>query len=264
MGNFLKVLVEKAIERVESGYYETSSSVTSSRPPSLKDAILACKAIPIIAELKQASPTMRRRIGGDIKAIAKAMERGGAVGISVLTENEFFGGSLEKLRVVRETVSIPILMKDVIVSDVQLKAASRLGASAVLLIKKVYDQRMCNENLDEMIKIAHSLGLEVLLETHTEEEFLSGMDAEADMLGINNRDLETLEVDINVSKRILSNVKVKRKPVVCESGISSPEQVVLLKNLGADAFLIGTSIMTSADVEGKVREFVRAYDVCQG
>ncbi|MCL7395430.1 MAG: indole-3-glycerol-phosphate synthase [Thaumarchaeota archaeon] len=264
MGNFLKVLVEKAIERVKNGYYDILPSITFSRAPSLKGAILSCKAIPIIAELKQASPTMGWRVYGDVKAIVKAMEHGGAVGISVLTEKEFFDGSLEKLRVVRETVSIPILMKDIIVNEIQLRAASRLGASAVLLIKKVYDQRMCGEDLDEMIKIAHSLGLEVLLETHTEEEFLSGMDTEADMLGINNRDLETLRVDVGVSERILSNVKAKRKPVVCESGISSPDQVILLKNLGADAFLIGTSIMTSADIESKVREFVRAYDLRQG
>ncbi|MEM2909843.1 MAG: indole-3-glycerol-phosphate synthase [Nitrososphaerota archaeon] len=264
MANFLKVLVEKAIDHAKSGYYDVSSSAIFSRSQSLKDAILACKTVPIIAELKQASPTMGKHVHGDVKAMAKAMERGGAIGISVLTEREFFDGSLEKLRVVRETVSIPILMKDIIVSVVQLEAASKLGASAVLLIKKVYDQRMCEENLDDMIKTAHSLGLEVLLETHTEEEFLSGMDTEADVLGINNRDLETLKVDLGVSERILTNVKVKRKPIVCESGINSPAQVILLKNLGADAFLVGTFIMTSTDIEGSVRELVRAYDVCQG
>lgn len=263
MASFLKVLVEKAIERVKGGYYDVSSSVTFSRPPSLRGAILACKVVPIIAELKQASPTMGRRVHGDVKAMAKAMERGGAIGISVLTESEFFDGSLEKLRVVRETVSIPVLMKDIVVSSVQLEAASKLGASAVLLIKKVYDQRMCDEKLDDMIETAHSLGLEVLLETHTEEEFLSGMDTEADMLGINNRDLETLRVDLGVSERILTNVKVKRKPIICESGISSPAQAIILKNLGADAFLVGTFIMTSPDIESRVRELVRTYDVRQ-
>ncbi|MEM1666861.1 MAG: indole-3-glycerol-phosphate synthase [Nitrososphaerota archaeon] len=264
MANFLKVLVENAIKRVKNGYYDVPSSATFSKPPSLKEAILACKAIPIIAELKLTSPTMGRRIHGDVKSMAKAMERGGAVGISVLTENTFFDGSLDKLRAVRETVSIPILMKDVIVSSIQLEAASRLGASAVLLIKKVYDQSMCDEDLDDMIKTAHSLGLEVLLETHTEEEFLSGMDTEADMLGINNRDLEMLEVDINISKRILTSAKVKRKLVVCESGINSPAQVILLKNLGADAFLVGTFIMTSTNIESSVRELVRGHDLCKG
>ncbi|MCS7135506.1 MAG: indole-3-glycerol-phosphate synthase [Nitrososphaerota archaeon] len=263
MSDFLKVLVEKAIERVKSGYYDVSSSITFSRLPSLKEAILTCKAIPIIAELKQASPTMGRRVCGDVKTMAKAMERGGAVGISVLTESAFFDGSLEKLRVVRETVSIPILMKDIVISSVQLEAASKLGASAVLLIKKVYDRKMCDEDLDDMIKTAHSLGLEVLLETHTEEEFLSGMDTEADMLGINNRDLETLKVDLGVSERILTKAKIKRKPVVCESGINSPAQVILLKNLGADAFLVGTFIMTSADIESSVRKLVMAYEIRQ-
>lgn len=264
MANFLKVLVENAIERVKSGYYNVSSSVTFPKPPNLKGAILACKDVPIIAELKQASPTMGRRVNGDVKSMAKAMECGGAVGISVLTENKFFEGSLEKLKSVRETVGIPILMKDIIVSSTQLEAASRLGASAVLLIKKIYDQRMCDEDLDDIIKTAHSLGLEVLLETHTEEEFLSGMYTEADMLGINNRDLETLKVDIGVSKRILMNVKVKRKPVVCESGINSPAQVILLKNLGADAFLVGTFIMTSTNIGDSVRELVKAYELCKG
>ncbi len=263
MVNFLKVLVENAINRVKSGYYNISSSVTSSKTPSLKEAILTCKAVPIIAEVKQASPTMERRVYGDVKNIAKAMERGGAVGISVLTENIFFDGSLEKLRLVKETVSIPILMKDIIVSSVQLEAASKLGASAVLLIKKVYDQRMCDEDLDDMIKTAHSLGLEVLLETHTEEEFLSGMNTEADMLGINNRNLDTLKVDVGVSEHILMNVKVKHKLVVCESGINSPAQVILLKSLGADAFLVGTYIMTSSDIEGSVRRFVMVYDLCK-
>lgn len=264
MASFLKILVEKAIKRVKSGYYDVSSSIKFPKPPSLKEAILACKAIPIIAELKQASPTMGKRIHGDIKSMVKAMERGGAVGISVLTEPEFFDGSLEKLRIVRETVSLPILMKDIIVSGTQLEAASKLGASTVLLIKKVYDQKMCDEDLDNMIKAAHSLGLEVLLETHTEEEFLSGMDTDADMLGINNRNLETLKVDLDVSKRILTNIKVKRKPIVCESGINDPAQVLLLKNLGADAFLVGTSIITSTDIERSVRELVRAYDIHKG
>lgn len=261
MAGFLKVLVKKSIERVKNGYYSIDYSVKPPKPLSLKDAMLTCKFVPIVAELKQASPTMRRRVHCDVKAVARAMERGGAVGVSVLTESDFFNGSLENLRIVRETVSIPVLMKDIIVSDVQLDAASRLGANAVLLIKRVYDQRMCDEDLDEMIKTAHSLGLEVLLETHTEEEFISGMDTEADMLGINNRDLETLRVDLGVSERILKNLKAKRKPIVCESGIKGPEDVVLLKNLGADAFLVGTYIMTSTDVEARVRELVRAYDV---
>ncbi|MEM2053835.1 MAG: indole-3-glycerol-phosphate synthase, partial [Nitrososphaerota archaeon] len=85
-----------------------------------------------------------------------------------------------------------------------------------------------------------------------------------DMLGINNRDLETLEVDINISKRILTSAKVKRKLVVCESGINSPAQVILLKNLGADAFLVGTFIMTSTNIESSVRELVRGHDLCKG
>jgi indole-3-glycerol phosphate synthase len=258
MPDFMDKLAEDAKATVKSGYYTTPQKATIV-PGSLKDTIAACKTAPVIAEVKAASPsagTIRKDI--DPEKHAQAMVRGGAVGISVLTEPKHFNGSLENLRSVRQSVKVPVLMKDIIISPLQLATASRMGANAVLLIQALFDRGHCQESLAQMISDAHARNMEVLLETHNMAEFRCALESGADLIGINNRNLGTLKVDLNVTKRILKRNPANGKPVVSESGICMPADLRFLRDCGAKAFLIGSAVMLAGDVEAKVREFVNA------
>jgi len=184
------------------------------------------------------------------------MENGGATGISVLTEPKHFNGSLGNLVKVRESVRLPILMKDIILDPIQLDAASRIGANVVLLIKAIFERGYCEVSLEKMIEQVHSKNLEVLLETHNEEEYQQAIETDADLVGINNRDLRTLNVDLHITERILNKHENASKVVISESGVMTPTDLVFLRNCGAQAFLIGSSIMMADNIEKKVKEFV--------
>jgi indole-3-glycerol phosphate synthase len=258
MIDFLDTLAMDATKTVDSGYYQT---VVSTKQPtiSLKTAITECKGNPVITEIKAASPSLGTiRTMLNPKEIAQAMERAGAVGISVLTEPKHFGGSLFTLTKVRETVKLPLLMKDIIIVPEQIEAAAKIGANAVLLIQALFDKHYCEMSVDKMIAFAHTRGLEVLLETHTEKEFQSAIETTADLVGINNRNLATLKIDLNTTKQILEKHKRKGKLVVSESGIKTQADLRFLRSAGADAFLIGSSIMLTENIEEKVKEFVEA------
>lgn len=258
MADFLDALAQSAKATIDSGYYEAATETETSYF-SLKKAILEAKHAPIITEIKAASPsvgTIRENI--EARSIAESMEKGGAVGISVLTEPKHFKGSLHSLVEARRAVKLPILMKDIILSPVQLGAASRLGANVALLIVALFDRGYCDCTLSDMIATAHSKGLEVLLESHTEEEFRSAVRSHTDLVGINNRNLATLNVDLSVTKRILEQNSAEGKIVVSESGVSTPADLRFLGECGAQAFLVGSSVMLADNVEGKIRELVSA------
>lgn len=258
MADFLDILAQSAKERINEGYYKVKTQVATPFV-SLKNAIQKSELTPIIAEIKFASPsTGFLRKNEHVEDIALAMENGGAVGISVLTEPKHFGGSLASFIKVRKSVKLPLLMKDIIISPVQLKTASKIGANAVLLIEALFKRGYCERDVDDMIAHAHSLNLEVLLEAHTENEFLSALNTDADLIGINNRDLKTLKVDLKITKRILKNIDPQEKIVVCESGIKTPADLRSLHQYGVHAFLIGSTIMTASDIKKKVKEFVMA------
>jgi len=260
MRDFLDILARTAAETIQTGYYEIRKEMSFSRL-SLKEAILNFKDTPIISEIKFASPSygsIRRDITPE-KA-AREMELGGAVGISILTEPKHFKGQLNFITQVREVVRIPILMKDIILSPIQIDAAAAAGANVLLLINTLFDRGYCEESLEEMIDYAHSKGLEVLLETRTEEEFISALRTDAEIIGINNRDLKTLKVDLKVTERILKKHPCVGKIVISESGIEDAGDIRFLRRCGAQAFLVGTSIMKSNDIHGKVRELVRIHE----
>ena len=258
MADFLDVLGRDARETVNTGYYEAAIETTTSHL-SLREAVLKCRDAPIIAEIKVASPSLGViRKNADVRKVASAMERGGAIGISFLTEPKHFGGSLDAFTEVRDQVKLPLLMKDITVSRAQIEAASKTGANAVLLIEPLFKRGYCECDVHSMIAYAHSLGLEVLLEAHAEEEFLSALKTEADMIGINNRNLKNMEVDLNVTKRILTKHRIRERLIVSESGIQSPVDIRFLHQCGAHAFLVGSSIMRASDIEEKVRELVTA------
>jgi indole-3-glycerol phosphate synthase len=257
MADFLDALARDAKETINKGYYKVLTQTTTAHI-SLKKAIIESKTVPVITEIKAASPsagTIRKNL--EAEKLARAMEKGGAVGISVLTEPKHFQGSLNSFAEARKAVKLPILMKDVIISFTQLEAASKVGANAVLLIQALFDRGYCECDANEMIVRAQSKNLEVLLETHNEDEFRSAVDSDADLIGINNRDLGTLKVDLDVSRRILKNSDAKGKIVVSESGINTPADLRFLRECCAHAFLIGSAVMLADNVEEKVKEFVR-------
>jgi len=258
MADFLDVLARDAKETINEGYYAVSTQI-STPSISLKKAILKSKNIPIITEIKVASPSLGTiRKGVNPKKVAVAMENGGAVGISVLTEPKHFEGSLVSLIKVRKAVKLPILMKDIIISLTQLETASKIGANTVLLIEALFERKYCECDLHEMIAQAQSKNLEVLLETHNEDEFQSAINSDADLIGINNRNLGTLKVDLEVTKKILEKNDAHKKIVVSESGIKTPADLHFLRGCGAHAFLIGSTIMMANNIEKKVKEFATA------
>jgi len=258
MADFLDLLARDAEETINKGYYKVSTQILTPSV-SLKKSILGSKNNPIITEIKAASPslgTIRKNFNPE--KVARAMEDGGAVGISVLTEPKHFKGSLSSITKVRKAVKLPILMKDIIISPAQLETASKIGANAVLLIEALFERRYSEYDVHEMIAQAQSKNLEVLLETHNEDEFLSAINTNADLIGINNRDLGTLKVDLEVTKRILEKNDAHGKIVVSESGIKTPTDLRFLHECGAHAFLIGTTIMMADNIEKRVKEFVLA------
>jgi len=256
MADFLDILGRDANETVRMGYYKAAKEATRSAL-SLKEAVLKCRGSPVIAEIKVASPSSGAiRENVDVKKVALAMEKGGAIGISVLTEPKHFRGSLEAFVKVRNHVRLPLLMKDIIVSKAQIDAAAKMGANAILLIEPLFKRGYCECGTYDMIDYAHSHGIEVLLEAHTEEEFLSALETEADLIGINNRDLKTLKVDLETTRRILAKSQNKEKLIVSESGIQTSVDIRFLHECGANAFLVGSSIMKAENIEEKVRELV--------
>jgi indole-3-glycerol phosphate synthase len=259
MSDFLDILARDAEEAVKEGYYKVSTTDTFS-PVSLRKAILESKKNAVITEVKAASPsrgTIKTNL--DPEQVAKAMENGGATAISVLTEPKHFSGSLSYLTKVRKEVQLPVLMKDIIINPLQLEAASKIGANAVLLIEALFERKYCELSLEEMISEAHAKNLEVLLETHNESEFQSAVNSDADLVGINNRDLRTLKVDIRITEKILKRCVTRGKIVVSESGVMTPLDLLFLRKCGAQAFLIGSALMMADNIEETVKEFVTAY-----
>jgi indole-3-glycerol phosphate synthase len=203
----------------------------------------------IIAECKRRSPSRGvLRPEYDPVAIAKGYEQAGAVAISVLTEPTFFDGAVEHLKAVRDAVAIPVLRKDFIVSEYQLLEARAAGADAVLLIVAALD----TQALTLLHARASALGLDVLVEVHNAGELSAAIDAGARIVGVNNRNLRTLEVDVTASETLAARIP-KEILRVSESGLKSAADLQRLRQLGYDAFLIGERFMTASDPGRELR-----------
>ncbi len=204
----------------------------------------------LISEFKRRSPS-----AGEISASAVvadqvgAYERGGAAALSVLTDERHFGGSLEDLRAARAACDLPILRKDFIVDPYQLYEAAVHGADAVLLIVRALDDR----ELRAMYEEARGLDLDCLVEVHEAEELQRALELDADVIGINNRNLDTGAVDVATTYELMPDVPAG-KTAVAESGISSRAELEELERVGVDAVLIGGALMSAADPEAKTRE----------
>jgi indole-3-glycerol phosphate synthase len=226
------------------------------RKPDAKDPMPVFRGdgIAIIAEVKRSSPSKGALADiDDPAALASEYELGGAAAISVLTERRRFGGSLEDLREVRGRVDVPVLRKDFIVSSYQLWEARAAGADMVLLMVAALEQ----EALVSLIERAHSIGLCPLVEVHDEEETRRSVDAGAQLIGVNNRDLKTLEVDRNTFARVAPVIPTNLVRVA-ESGVRGPHDVIEFARAGADVVLVGETLVTGRDPRASVADLVAA------
>ncbi|KOX90414.1 Indole-3-glycerol phosphate synthase [Thermus aquaticus] len=232
---------------------EVASSPLPEPPavPSFAQA-LALPGLSLIAEVKRQSPSEGRIREVDPVEAALAYERGGARALSVLTEPHHFGGSLEDLKRVRQAVGLPLLRKDFVVDPFMLEEARAFGASAVLLIVA-----LLSELTGAYLERARALGLEALVEVHTEEELELALESGAEILGINNRDLVSLRVDLATAPRLgrLARERGFGGLLVAESGYARREDLEGLHGL-FDAVLVGTSLMRKPDLAEAVRELV--------
>jgi indole-3-glycerol phosphate synthase len=220
--------------------------------PPVRDFVGALTADPpaIIAEVKRASPsagTMAADVDPGVQAAAYAL--GGAAVISVLTEQRHFGGSLDDLAAVRAAVVLPVLRKDFLVTPVQVREARALGADSVLLITACLN----DAELPEMVSASRALGMEPLVETHTETDLERALATRARVIGVNARDLETLEVDVERALLQLERVPTDRIAVL-ESGVSTFPQVERAAAAGASAILVGEALMRTKDPAALIRE----------
>ncbi len=206
----------------------------------------------IIAEIKRKSPSKGNLDSKlDVKILSKAYQDNGAACISVLTDEKFFGGSIRDLQIVKESVSIPVLRKDFIIDEYQLLESKYHGADCVLLIVACLDEN----KLQLLLQMCKKLGLHALVEVHTIDEMHIALRNEAYLIGINNRNLKTFEVDIDTTIQ-LSKLKNDNIILVSESGLKDRETLDKLKKSGVDAFLIGESLVTSQNPPKHLRALV--------
>ncbi len=200
-------------------------------------------SINIIAEIKRASPS-KGIINDifDISEIAQNYEKFGAKAISVLTEEDFFKGNIEDLIAARNLTDLPILRKDFIFDEFQVYESKLICADAILLIVAMLEDK----ELQQLFELATELGLDVLVETHNLEELVRAIQLGAKIIGVNNRNLHTFEVSLDTSRELIKH-KPKNTIMICESGLGKREELLEMKELGFDGFLIGESLMKSSN-----------------
>ncbi|HXL55057.1 MAG TPA: indole-3-glycerol phosphate synthase TrpC [Chitinophagaceae bacterium] len=218
----------------------------------LKQSLLLSDATGIIAEFKRKSPSkgiINDKAG--IFDVIDAYEMNGASGISILTDEKYFGGTIEDIYDYRAALGTPVLRKDFMIDEYQFYEAKAIGADVILLIAACLTPKQAKE----FASLAKQLGLEVLLEIHNEEE-LEHICDEVDFVGVNNRNLKTFEVDINTSLNLIDKIP-KDKIVIAESGISNVDTIITLKQAGFKGFLIGENFMKQPDPAIAFAEFVK-------
>jgi indole-3-glycerol phosphate synthase len=220
---------------------------------SMVENLLADDSTGIIAEFKRKSPSKGwfKSESCAIEPIIKAYDAGGAAGISVLTDHEFFGGSPEDLINARKSTGVPLLRKDFIIDPWQVEESADMGADVILLIASC----LTPKEVKQLAGLANGLAMEVLLELHDEYE-LDHICEEVDMVGINNRNLKTFEVNIDTSLSLVSRLPAG-KPAIAESGINDIETIVTLKNAGFRGFLIGETFMKQPETAIAFADFVK-------
>ena len=255
--NILRKLVNNSQMAIDDGVYDVEADLEKSNKD-FKQIIKTNQHATLLTEIKFASPSLGKiRTLTDPVSIAKKMISGGAKALSVLTQPHLFHGSPEYFMKVRQAVDVPLLMKDIMIDKIQIDTAKKIGADYMLVIQSLFDQKFVSD-IDEFIDYGHKQGLEILLEVHTKDEFTNALKTKADIIGVNNRNLDTLEIDLKTTELVLDGYE-KSRIILSESGINTVEDIQYLKKSGADAFLIGSSIMKSDNIEEQVKKLVNAY-----
>jgi len=206
--------------------------------------------INLIAEIKKASPSKGMiREGFELLPIAAAYNDSDVAAISVLTEDKYFLGSPKYVAKVQENTNVPVLAKDFFIDRRQIFEARYNGASAILLIVAILEDKQFRG----LLETADSLDVDCLVEVHSEDELKRALDLGAEIIGVNNRDLTTFEVDLKFSDKLIPKIP-KDKVIVAESGIKTREDIKRLSDLGANAVLIGETLMREKDIKGKIKE----------
>ena len=271
MSRFLKTqyhlnkLAENSYKAIDEGVYNSAKYDYGGHASiSMRKSILSCPHAPLITEIKFESPSKGRIFDTSklatpsLNDIASNMVSSGAVGLSIVTQPYLFKGSPEYLGKIRETVGVPLLMTDIIASEIQLDSAKKMGADCLLLIKSIFDSNLAEGSIEKFADYANKKGVQVIIEVHEEQEFKEVLkslkDTRHNLIGINNRNLNDLNVDIATTMNLLKKFDKQKHIIISESGISSAKEIQQLKKAGADAFLIGTSIMESSDMASKLSE----------
>jgi indole-3-glycerol phosphate synthase len=231
-----------------------ASVVMPDSPPRGFSTSLRQPGVSLIAEFKRRSPSGGEiRPGASPSAIGLVYAASGANAMSVLTDEHYFGGYDSDLVEARQSSRLPVLRKDFVVDDYQVSEARALGADAVLLIVRA----LTDAALRDLLQLTSELGMDALVETHSENEVRRAVDAGAQVIGVNNRDLDTLVTDVSLAPRL--RPLVPRECVfVAESGVSSPEQMAVLADAGVDAVLIGEALLRAADPGARLSQLVAA------
>ena len=264
MKNVLKEIIEKKKEQIKIYKKEYSENKlfedikTISNFIDFKDKIKKRNSeqkISIIPEIKKASPSAGEIIKNfNALDIAKTYIKNGASFLSVLTEENFFLGKLDHIKNIKNDYKIPILCKDFFIDTYQVTLAKSFGADCILIILSAVDKELAND----LYQVANDLSISTLVEVHSESEAEIALSFENSLIGINNRNLNTLEISLNTSVKLSKILQPHKNPLICESGIYSPEDIrFILKNTKIYNFLIGESLLKSADIGLKLQQFIQ-------
>lgn len=255
---FLDKIVAEKLKEVEQRQKafplpKLRAAIMKRRAPLDLAAAISGDSLRLIAEVKRASPSRGViRANLDPVKLASSYARGGAAAISVLTDSRYFGGSREDLESIKRALpNIPLLRKDFILKPYQIFESCAWGADAVLLITAILD----DAELGELLSLSHALGMQCLVEVHNRNELERALAHDARIIGINNRDLDTMTVDINVTRQLRPSIP-RGRLVVSESGIRGRDEVRKLKEWKVNAVLIGEALVTADDVAAKIKELL--------
>ena len=260
-GTFLDKIVAKTSARIKAVKTDASLAEVRLRAEKVRETALPLRLraalerpgrMNIIAEIKRASPSkgvINNNV--DVAATARRYETGGAAAISVLTEGEYFGGSLDDLTVASRSVRIPVLRKDFIVDEYQIFEAAASGAAAVLLIVAALGE----SEIAELLRVTRDFGMDAIVEVHTLEELRQAAGLGAQIIGVNNRDLQTLDVSLDVSRNLIKS-RPEDALMVAESGLTGRDDIVELCALGFDGFLVGEALMRSGDAAATLGDWI--------
>lgn len=245
-----KILKEKETE-IKQYFNQTFEPIDYDSTISLKEKVQSSHSMCIISEIKRSSPS-KGNIKMEVNPVqqAKQYEASGASAISVLTDPAFFNGTMEDLRDVRKAVNLPILCKDFIIDSIQIDRAKAAGANIILLIVAALD----DTNLEKLYHYAKNLDLEILVEVHNEEEMERALKLNPEIIGINNRNLKTFDVNIATTEKLASMVTNPDTILISESGMKTQQDVIRARDAGAKVILVGETLMLADDIDEAFRE----------